>query len=269
MNLAAESALSCAQLAEISGAGARLRQRIGFVRVGPRTVVVKRERPGRIALGYKLLDLLAWLVGQPWLRGVPIHSGAEGQADELERLRALALAGVAVPKVLHAAAGFFVMDLVQGTDLASILPRDCAAMRARWNLGLDFLRDAHHRGQYLSQAFARNLILTGQGIVAVDFEDDPLRRMSLSEAQTRDWLAYLHSTLWMLPRGQAWVEEDLAAALCGESAAVRGALILTADRLGWMRKLPANRARWGRDLVGLQALAEVLFQLKHGIQNQA
>lgn len=268
MSLAAGSALTGAQLAEISGAKTHLARRTAVLRLGQRNVVVKRERPARLALGYSLLDLLAWLTGLPWLRGVPISSGSQGQADELRRLHDLGSSGVTVPNVLHVAVGYFVMDQAQGEDLASSLPRDPAAMRARWKLGLDFLQGAHRRGQYLSQAFARNLILTGQGLVAIDFEDDPLRKMSLSAAQTRDWLAYLHSTLWML-REQTWVVEDLTASLLQESPQVRSALLLTARRLGWMRMLPANRARWGRDLAGLQALARTMVQLEGRMRNLA
>ncbi len=265
---AAASALSCTELAELSSAWARLDQRTTVLSLGPKLVVVKRERRGRPALVYRLLDLIAWLAGQPWLRGVPIPGGPHGQADELRRMDELARAGVAVPEVLHVAAGYFVMAYAQGTDLASVLQRDAGAMRGRWKLGLEFLRDVHARGQYLSQAFARNMILSGQRIVALDFEDDPLRKMSLHAAQTRDWLAYLHSTLWMLPLEQAWVVEDLAAALHDESATVRGALRLTARRLGWMRKLPADRARWGRDVVSLRALALVMVRLQGRFQDQ-
>ena len=261
MSLAGESSLSAAELSQIARAETRPAPRTMVLRLDDRIVVVKRQRTDRMALGYRILDLVAWLSHQPWLRGVRISAGKQGQADELARLRALEQAGVAVPQVLHVDSDFFVMGYAQGTDLASMLPREPDLMRHRWGLGLAFLRDAHAHGQYLSQAFARNMILTDQSVVAVDFEDDPLRAMSLAAAQTRDWLAYLHSTLWMLPPAQPWVRHDLCAALRDEPAAVRENLRLTALRWSWMRRLPSKRARWGRDLVGLQALAQVLTEI--------
>jgi hypothetical protein len=269
LNTAAEPVLTAAQLAAITGIDGRPQQRTSVLPLDGARVVVKRQRHGRLALGYQFLSLLAWLTGQPWLRGVPIAGGARGQAVEVERLRALAQAGVAVPRVLHVSADCFVMSHAHGPDLASMLPREAIVMRERWNLGLDFLRDVHGRGQYLSQAFARNMILSPDGIVAVDFEDDPLQVMALPAAQARDWLAYLHSTLWMLPQDQPWLLGDLVAILSEEEVAVRRALQQTARRWAWLRALPRNRGRWGRDLVSLQALAQLLRRLDGQISPMA
>jgi hypothetical protein len=258
LNQTVNATLSAAQLLAIARADAARAPRTSRLVLDGRTVVVKREQPRRLALGYRILSLLAWLAGQPWLRGVPLPGGAQGQAVEVARLRQLGQAGVAVPSVLHVADGYFVMDHVPGADLASLLPREPEAMRSRWNLGLHFLRDVHARGQCLSQAFARNLILGPRGIVAIDFEDDPLSLMPLAAAQTRDWLAYLLSTLWMLPHQQAWVLDELEAALHGAAPAVRRGLRDTARRWGWLRRLPNRRRPWGRDLVSVQALAQTM-----------
>jgi hypothetical protein len=259
LNHAVDATLSAAQLLALARSDASQRRTSPLVLDG-RTVVVKRQQPRRLAFGYHILSLLAWLAGLPWLRGVPLFGGAQGQAVEVARLRQLGQAGVAVPSVLHVTEAYFVMDHVSGADLASLLPREPEAMRPRWNLGLQFVLDVHARGQCLSQAFARNLILGPQGIVAIDFEDDPLPLMPMAAAQVRDWLAYLLSTLWMLPRQQDWVLDDLAALLRDAAPDVRRGLRDTAKRLGWLRLLPSGRRPWGRDLVSLQALAQTLVQ---------
>ena len=261
MNFAADPALTGAQLQAIGGAKVRQAARTAVLDLDGRLVVVKGQRAARLATGYHLLNLFAWLAGQPCLRAAPAHGGAQAQALELARLRELAQAGVAVPKLLHEASDYFVMSHAQGPDLASHLPRSPLLLRQRWNLGLAFLREVHARGQYLSQAFARNLIVTNEGIVAIDFEDDPRQVMSLHAAQTRDWLAYLHSTLWLLPWHEPWVVADLLGVLNKEAQSVRQALRELARGWGWLRRLPKARRPWGRDLIGLQALAEVLVQL--------
>ncbi len=263
MSHALDQVLTPAQLRSIGEARPRQGVRTQVLALGGRTVVVKWQRPKRFALGYRILSLLAWLARQPSLRGIPPHGGAETQALELKRLRELAGAGVAVPQLLHVATDYLVMSHASGLDLASLLPRDPRLMRQRWNLGLQFVRDVHSRGQYLSQAFARNLIVGAEGIVAIDFEDDPLSVMTLVAAQSRDWLAYLHSTLWMLPRLEPWVMQDLANTLQGEVADLRQCLGDAARRLGWLRHFPKARRPWGRDLISLQALAALLVELEH------
>lgn len=267
MNGEADAGLSASQLAQLPKSSEMLKQRTQVIRLDKMPVVVKGRREARRALGYQALDLLAWLSGQPWVRGVPLQTGAAGQEAELRRLRSLAQAGLAVPRVLHVAPDYFVMSCAHGTDLASMLPRDPALIRPRWNMGLDFLRQVHAAGQYLSQAFARNLILSDRGVVAVDFEDDPLQVMTLHDAQTRDWLAYLHSTAWRLPLEESWVVEDLVTALEQEPAVVRQSLLRSAARWSWLRVLPSRRERWGRDLVGLQALGRLLLRLREKLSS--
>lgn len=256
----AQQALSESQLMSIAQARALRRERTMVLTLDrEHRVVLKAQRPTRQALGYQLLNLFAWMTGQACLRAAPVRGGAQAQSLELARLRALAAAGVPVPRLLYEGADYFVMSHAEGPDLASHLPRDPSQLRERWNLGLNFLRKVHACGQYLSQAFARNMIVTSAGIVAIDFEDDPLQVMPLQAAQARDWLAYLHSTLWMLPRCEPWVLADLHEALRHEAQGVREILRELAQGWSWLRHLPSARRPWGRDLISLQALAEVMF----------
>ena len=114
----------------------------------------------------------------------------------------------------------------------------------------------HARGQYLSQASARNLMVTPGGIAAIDFEDDPREVLPLAAAQVRDWLLYLQSTVWLLPQSQdellpLW--ERLA-----PTGADAAAMLESVERMAWMRHLPRKRKPWGRDIVSAQAAASLL-----------
>lgn len=219
-------------------------------------VIVKATRPVRPAVAAWALKLLSTLARSAELKPVPAPGGAAGQAIEVRRLTGLRQAGVRVPAVVHVDTEFFVMQRFAGQSLAERLDARPQEARALWEQGLSFLQDVHARGQCLSQASARNLIVAPDGLVAIDFEDDPLAVLTLQEAQVRDWLLYLQSTVWLLPQTQ---EELLAA---WERVAPSGSdakpLLAAVRRMAWMRHLPDRRKPWGRDIVSAQAAAALL-----------
>ena len=219
-------------------------------------VVVKSARAPRHPARYHLLNALARLLGVPYLETAPLLGGAAGMALEVQRLRALRAAGVCVPQVLHVADDYFVMQWLGPGDLASALRQGHARATMLWQAGGDALVRIHAAGQYLSQAFARNMIVSETGTLAgmIDFEDDPLQVMPLADAQERNWLDYLHSTLWLAPLPVAQVDACLDGWMREESADVRARFTHACRRLAWLRVLPASR-RWGRDTVSLQAAA--------------
>jgi hypothetical protein len=244
--------------------------RAGIARGGPRVgvfdtsqgkVVVKQQRPARGAWRAHALNLLARALGLRLLQAVPAHGGGQGQAVEVERLRGLAAAGVHVPAVLHVDPGFIVIAHLDGASLVELIERGGAAGFEAWQGGLAALVDVHGRGGCLSHAFARNFIATGTGLAMIDFEDDPLEVLTPVEAQARDWLAYLHSTVWLLQRDAAETGRAVAAHLARDKAAVRDLVLLAGQRLALLRHLPRSRRTWGREVVGVQALAS-LFPLR-------
>lgn len=225
--------------------------------VGP--VVVKGRRQPRGSARYDALNFTARLLGVPYMKAAPAHGGARGQAVEVARLRALRAAGARVPDVLHVADDYFVMQWLGGEHLATLLHTGHPQAAALWREAARALVRVHAAGQYLSQAFARNIIINTTGQTPrlggmIDFEDDPREVMSLPEAQLRDWLAYLHSTLWMLPLPAAEVDACLDDWLAAESADTRRLFLHACRRLGWLRHLPASR-RLGRDTLALQVTA--------------
>jgi tRNA A-37 threonylcarbamoyl transferase component Bud32 len=251
-----------AELEGIRAGVAGWRYRVKVVETGAGRVVVKRQRPARSAWRARAVNLLARAFGLRLLQAVPAHGGAKGQAIEVDRLRRLAGAGARVPAVVHVDPGFIVVSHLEGTSLVERIERGGTAGFDAWRLGLAALVELHHQGGYLSHAFARNFIVTDGGLAMIDFEDDALEAMSLDEAQARDWLAYLHSTVWLLQqREPRAVAEAVATQLARERAVVGDLVSAAGRRLAVLRHLPRSRRPWGREVVGVQALAS-LFPLQ-------
>ncbi|MFT3777153.1 MAG: hypothetical protein QM772_02555 [Ottowia sp.] len=262
--------LSTQELARISQSPGWRARRIEVFDTALGKVLAKGQRPERHPALYRLLNALARLTGAPFLKAAPMHGGARAQQVEVARLRALHAAGAHVPQVLHVAPDHFVMQWLGDEHLGTLLQAHHPHAPALWREAGDALVRMHERGQYLSQGFARNLIVDTQAqpprlAGAIDFEDDPAEVMSVPEAQVRDWLAFLQSTLWTLALPADAVDARLDAWMAAEPPPVR-ALFLRAGRgLGWLRHLPRSR-RFGRDTVALQAAAAAAhrFSQRHG-----
>ena len=251
--------LSAASVARIERSAGWRQHRIEMIDLsdeGP--VVVKGQRPARGPLRYRLLSGLARLTRNPLLRPVPTPGGAEGQRIEVARLRALAAAGVRVPELLWVGKDHLVMRRIQGHTLEHYFSVDSHSGLAAFRQGLEGLGDVHRRGQYLSQGFARNILVSDGTLVYIDFEDDPLQAMDIDDARARDVLSYLQSAIWinraappdLLAAWTAWTVQAPPAVVARIRHAARG--------LGWLRHLPRERKPWGRDVVAVQALAAFL-----------
>ncbi len=250
-----------AELVRLRAEVAGWRHRVGVVETSDGKAVVKGQRPARSAWRARAVNLVARAFGLQLLQAVPARGGAEGQATEVRRLRALAAAGVRVPAVLEVEPAFIVIGHFEGRSLVELIEQGGVAGREAWQRGMAALVDLHARGACLSHAFARNFLATDAGLAMIDFEDDPLEVLTLDEAQARDWLAYLHSTVWLLRGEGAEIGRRVAAELAREKPAVRDLLAAAGERLAVLRHLPRSRRPWGREVVGVQALAS-LFPLQ-------
>ena len=231
-------------------------------------VVVKGQRAPRHPARYRILNALAGLLRAPLLKAAPMHGGARAQAVELARLRALHQAGARVPEVLHAAPDHIVMRWLGDEHLGILLQNHHPHALALWKAAAAELLALHRAGQYLSQGFARNMIVDTHAQPPrlagwIDFEDDPLEVMGLPQAQARDWLAFLHSTLWTLPLDSAAIDAWLRQTMDEEQAAVRAEFLRAGRQLGRLRYVPSSR-RFGRDTVALQAVAAAVHRYAEG-----
>lgn len=225
-------------------------------------VVVKGQRPARGPWRFRMLSGLARCTSNPLLKPVPAPGGPEAQATEVRRLQALNEAGVAVPEVLHHGDRFIVLRRIHGEALQDRFTGSPRVALQAFVMGLDGLLDLHHRHQYLSQAFARNILVqghqSGHRLWYIDFEDDPAQVMDLPDAQARDLLAYLLSAVWISRAPRAGLMAAWASAAHEASPEVMVRVRRAVQGLSWLRQLPRERKPWGRDVVTVQALAEFM-----------
>lgn len=148
----------------------------------------------RLVLG--ALDLCVRSLGVKPLRPPPRHPGEHGKRLEMRRLDELRRAHVRVPEVIGEGPAILLLaDL--GDSLSATLKRhasDAAAVDSLVAGAVDAIAGVHARGHYLGQPIPRNLVINGQGVGFIDFEEDPCEVMSLRDAQVRDWLLFAHGT---------------------------------------------------------------------------
>jgi tRNA A-37 threonylcarbamoyl transferase component Bud32 len=252
--------ISLTSIARIEASNVWRNQRVEVFDLPEGRMLVKGQRPLRSPWAHRFLNLFAWIAGVPYAKAVPVHGGARSQAIEIARLGALHAAGVAVPQVHHVAPQYFVMTYLGDNDLARALRVQGPKAYGLWMAAMEHLLLVHARGQYLSQCFARNIIVSDRFEGLIDFEDDPLEVMTLEQAQARDWLIYLQSTLFNLALEPERLDAALNEVLERESVPVRAVLRHAAGRLSWLRHLPTNRRIWGKDFVSLQAVGAAMYR---------
>lgn len=172
-----------------------------------RSVWVRRVNRGNPKIYYSFQTIIAkYLLRVPPLRGV--FRGPEAAIeDEASRLAALAAAGIRAPLLLaQLPEGLMMSDLGEGREQVATLDsllhdrtEQGEEILPLWVAGLDALSKVHEKWQYLSQAFARNImLLDGRDWAFIDFEEDPIHELTLEQCQVRDLLFYLHSTVFMI-----------------------------------------------------------------------
>lgn len=227
------------------------------------TVWLRKAAPRQAAWRYSLLNGLAKILRLGVLTPVPNPGGNEGIAIEAGRLRELAAAGITAPKLLAQQENALLMSHVgEQTLLIAIEKQTEAGSLEGWLQGLHAIETVHRKQQFLSQAFARNMVLTEQGGIGfIDFEDNPALVLDTLLCQGRDWLCYLQSTADILLR-QGLL--DQAAELCKTCLRRQNPVIIrTLQRsvhpILWMRRLKSER--WGCDTLRLAALADLFYRM--------
>jgi hypothetical protein len=200
---------------------------------------LKLGMPQPPAWRYQLLAVMARLLRQPSMQPVRPHGGAAGIRNEIDRITALTAAGLRVPRLLdHGEHWLLISDLGHVTLESLIRHAAAEAQLAYWQRGADYILQAHRAGQYLSQAFARNLVWSpDHGLGAIDFEDDPIGAMPLVDAQIRDWLPYFFSTAIIFKSRLPALCDAIQAVLLQEDAAVRDGVVDAMRRTAWLRAL--------------------------------
>jgi tRNA A-37 threonylcarbamoyl transferase component Bud32 len=219
-------------------------------------VMVKGQRSARDPVRFWLLSVVGKFLRGPLIKPVPAYGGAKAQEIEIRRLGELRVAGIPVPQVLHIAKDYFVMQAIEGRPLDSLVSGADSQAHTVFEQGLEAIARVHAAGQYLSQGFARNILVNSQGLFFIDFEDDPLQVMTLEQAQARDYLVYLLSVVWLNRAMHDQWKTSWQRFKQGMNPRVRDLILNTARGFMWMRHLPNTRRPFGRDILQAQALAE-------------
>ncbi|MBM5572580.1 MULTISPECIES: hypothetical protein [Deefgea] len=226
------------------------------------TLIIKRQEAARPQFGYTLLNALAKIFRQPLLCAVPAPGGAAAQAIEIQRLRTLRQAGVPVPEVRHIADQWFAMTSAGTHSVDELIRTSPQQQLAVWQAGLAAILHVHQCGQNLSQAFARNIMWQDGKIQFIDFEDDPSKTLPVAYAQTRDWLLYLHSTAYQMNTDPVTLTRLWQQQLQQDDPEVQQLVQSCSQQLAFLRHLPRQRKPWGRDVVSLQGVGELLHVLR-------
>ena len=154
-----------------------------------RKVWLKKAAKRNSRLAYLPLTLMARWLNIEALKPVPNLGGQESVALEASRIKALSAAGIAVPTILAETPDALLLADAGSEDepAATLLEKLTQAQTPGdidqlLNLGISALNDVHERSCYLSEAFARNILVNKDGVVFIDFEyfgwDDPTKTIS-------------------------------------------------------------------------------------------
>ncbi|KAF1022885.1 MAG: hypothetical protein GAK30_00824 [Paracidovorax wautersii] len=224
-------------------------------------VWVKRAEPPHPSGLIGLYNLVMTPV--PLLRSVPNRGGVAALDNESRRLRALAAQDVPVPQVVAQGAQWLATADAGAEPLQARLDRllharDDSGILSAWKQGLRAIANAHARGAYLSQCFARNMVVgPNDRIHFIDFEEDPGEVMTVAQAQVRDWALYVHSTAFFLQQREP-AAAAMASAIAAAEAEVRTMLVKLMRRLRWLLALVPDAAWLGRDIARARAAGLLL-----------
>ena len=142
-----------------------------------------------------------WL-GLSMLAPVANHGGNTAICCELQRIQVLKKQRIHVPDILASQPDAILLkdasangDPVIQLDHALAIQSSSEKRLQLFHEAIDAVEHIHLKKSYLSEAFARNILVDRQHIFAfIDFETDPAQYLSLADCQTRDWLCFIFST---------------------------------------------------------------------------
>lgn len=216
---------------------------------------------------YFPLRIVSKILGLHLLTPVPNYGGEKAIACEIARIRQLKKLGIRVPEILaYRSDAVLLKDAaplgqnVQQLEQALSAQANQADRLALLQKAVDALQHLHDQKGYLSEAFARNILVDEQQQISfVDFETDPRKYLSLKDCQTRDWLYFIFSTGFRLE------EEDLSTAslyivdALSQHIEQLQAICRVGRKLHWVLKLkPENLGSDGRRMTKCIGLLKLL-----------
>jgi len=198
---------------------------------------LKQYGEGSRALALGTLSFIARRFHLDALRPPPHRSGVAARDVEARRIAELRAQAVNVPQVLGSGRTALVLS-DNGRSLAACLREaDDAGRDVLVRHALNAIAGSHAQGAYFGQPLPRNMTFDGQAIGFLDFEEDPLEVMDLSQAQARDWLMFGYGVAKYYERRLPVLQQMLAEAMCGEGAPVVEHAHAVTGRLRTMARL--------------------------------
>lgn len=151
---------------------------------------------------YYPLQWFSKLLRLSMLAPVPNKGGEDAIACEVKRIQTLSKLGVHVPEILAFQDNAILLkdaagqgQSIQQLERALSVQKDASLRLALLEKAILSLEHIHSQKNYLSEAFARNILVDDQhNFSYIDFETDPGLIHSLQDCQTRDWLCFIFST---------------------------------------------------------------------------
>lgn len=163
-------------------------------------VWLKRAAKRHSRLAYVPLDLLARLFKVDTLKPVPNLGGEYSILTEVARIKALNEAGIHVPRLLaFQPEAMLLADAGTTITPATTLQNSLKSTNSHHKidhllqLSIEALIEVHHRNNYLSEAFIRNILIVGDKTVFIDFETDPGTIYTPINCMVRDWYCFIFS----------------------------------------------------------------------------
>jgi hypothetical protein len=228
--------------------------------IGDKPYFIKRMRPIRFPISAFLVNRFFEFFNVEFLKVSLKYGGNYSFQNEINFLTTFSQNHIPVPKLVHQDIDFLVLEALDGKSVDDQMSVNSKKLPL-WSKVLEEILCLHQKGFYLSQGFSRNMVAANDRIFFIDFEENPLDYMDLDQAQAREWIFFLLSTIWrfnsldsILPIWQKTISE--------ENQAVNSYCRLVSRKFTWLRFLPKNRKIWGRDLIQLQALGRFFYHLK-------
>lgn len=198
---------------------------------------------------YLPVQWLSKLLNIQILTPVPNYGGADAIHCEAKRIRQLEKIGVAVPKVLaESNAGLLIQDIAnhdqQLMQLDQALGRESDFQKRKYlfEITIHALKQIHAQNGYLSEAFARNILIDSQqNLSFIDFETDPRATLDLEICQARDWLCLLFSTAFRFNEQERPVMEQLVKQALKDRQDILYQLSKVGRRFGWLNSVGVEK----------------------------
>lgn len=165
-------------------------------------VWLKKATKSRPTWFFLPLKGIAQIFGLHLLVPVANVGGTKAIQCEIHRIQALAQVGVRVPEILaHTDDTLLLKDAANNEieiDQLEAILNNTSDFQRRFTLYQKAVMEIariHEKKSYLSEAFARNILVDSQhNFIFIDFETDPRSYFTLMECFARDWLCFMFST---------------------------------------------------------------------------